>query len=79
MLKKVSLVNFKGLSNVDIELSNLNLFVGENGTGKSTVVQALSILRRPGSTELVVGKRPAHGRRHRHTKNRRAAHGREAA
>jgi len=33
---------------------SLNLFVGENGTGKSSVVQGLSILRRSlGSTAII--------------------------
>ena len=46
LLKRISLSNFKGLSTADIELSKLNLFVGENGTGKSSVIQGLSILKR---------------------------------
>jgi energy-coupling factor transporter ATP-binding protein EcfA2 len=54
MLRKISLANFKGFSSVNIELSKLNLFVGENGTGKSTLIQALSILKRSlGSSGIV--------------------------
>jgi len=54
MLRKISLANFKGFSSVDIELSKLNLFVGENGTGKSTIIQALSVLKRSlGSSGIV--------------------------
>jgi len=46
MLKQISLSNFKGLSIIDIGLSKLNVFVGENGTGKSSVIQAISVLKR---------------------------------
>jgi predicted ATPase len=54
MLQKISLANFKGFSSVDIKLSKLNLFVGENGTGKSTIIQALGILKRSlGSSGIV--------------------------
>ena len=54
MFKKISLENFKGFSAVEIELSKLNVFVGENGTGKSSIIQAMSILKRSlGSSGIV--------------------------
>jgi len=46
LLTKVSILNFKGIKQVELSLSPLTVFVGENGTGKSTVLQALSILKR---------------------------------
>ncbi len=46
MLTKISIKNFKGIGHVDIDLSKLNVFIGENGAGKSTVIHALSILKR---------------------------------
>lgn len=46
LLTGVSIVNFKAIKQIDITLTPLTVFVGENGTGKSTVLQALSILKR---------------------------------
>ncbi|MCG3109356.1 hypothetical protein L3N51_01646 [Metallosphaera sp. J1] len=44
MISQVSIANFKGISSVNISLSKVNVFVGENGTGKSTVAHALAML-----------------------------------
>jgi len=46
LITRISVQNFKGLENLTIDFSRLNLFVGENGTGKSSVVHALGILKR---------------------------------
>ncbi|BCS93294.1 AAA family ATPase [Metallosphaera javensis (ex Sakai et al. 2022)] len=46
MISEVSIANFKGISSVNISLSKVNVFVGENGTGKSTVAHALAMLSR---------------------------------
>ena len=46
LLTKISIINFKGIKQVELSLSPLTVFVGENATGKSTVLQALSILKR---------------------------------
>lgn len=46
LLTKVSVANFKGIQKVELDLSPLTVFVGENGSGKSTVLQALSMLKR---------------------------------
>ena len=46
LLTKLSVVNFKGIRKVQLTLSPLTVLVGENGTGKSTVLHALSILKR---------------------------------
>ncbi len=45
MFTEIHLKNFKGLAEADISLSYVNVFVGENGTGKSTIGQALEILK----------------------------------
>jgi hypothetical protein len=50
MISKVQIENFKGFKNIELDLSKLNLFVGENGTGKSTVAQALSIFKKSAKT-----------------------------
>lgn len=45
MLSKVKLQNFKCIENTEIEFAPLTVFLGENGTGKSSVIEALSFLK----------------------------------
>lgn len=43
-LKRVSLANYRGIRNAEPELgSRLTLLVGENGSGKSTILQAIAV------------------------------------
>lgn len=44
-IDKFQLKNFKCLSNVTFEFGNLNLLAGANGCGKSSLIQALLLLR----------------------------------
>ncbi len=45
MLKQFRLGNFKALKDLDIELGRITVLIGPNGTGKSTVLQALTLLK----------------------------------
>lgn len=45
MLNRLTVQNFKCFENLDIELSNLNVFAGINSMGKSSVIQAILLLR----------------------------------
>lgn len=45
MLQKLQIQNFKSHANTILELSNLNIFTGMNGMGKSSVIQPLLLLR----------------------------------
>jgi len=45
MISKITIQNFKSLKNVELECSNLNLLTGLNGMGKSSILQALLLLR----------------------------------
>jgi energy-coupling factor transporter ATP-binding protein EcfA2 len=51
MLKLIDVKNFKGITNAEISLSKVNVFVGENGTGKSTIGQALEMLKTSKGTQ----------------------------
>ena len=45
MIKKLLIKNFKSVKEVIIELNfKINIFVGENDSGKSTIFEALSII-----------------------------------
>lgn len=45
MINYVQIENFKSIRKLSLPLENLNLFFGMNGMGKSTVIQALLLLR----------------------------------
>ncbi len=45
MIQNLQITNFKSLKAVDLKLSNLNLLTGLNGSGKSSVIQTLLLLR----------------------------------
>ncbi len=45
MLRRIGLTNFKCFENLDLPCAPLNLLCGLNGMGKSSVIQALLVLR----------------------------------
>jgi len=45
MIKNIKIQKFKTIGNENFELSNLNIFTGLNGMGKSTVFQSLLLVR----------------------------------
>jgi predicted ATPase len=45
MITSIYIKNFKAFKEVELSLSNLTLFTGLNGMGKTTVIQALLLLR----------------------------------
>jgi len=45
MIKNLSVKNFKCFEELSLEMSNLNVFTGINSMGKSTIIQALLLLR----------------------------------
>lgn len=55
MITNISIDNFKSLKKVDIELRNLNLLTGLNGSGKSSLIQVLLLLRQSKIKEYNVG------------------------
>ena len=57
MLRKVKLTNFKCFEQLNLECAPLNLLCGLNGMGKSTIVQAMLVLRQSLETgELKEGR-----------------------
>ncbi len=45
MIDKISIKNFKAIQSANIKLTDLSVFVGNNGTGKSSVIEALQTLQ----------------------------------
>ncbi len=44
MLKKLQVQNFKSIWEESIELGQINVFIGENGSGKSNLLEALAVM-----------------------------------
>ena len=44
MIRQIEIDNFKSIRHADIELGNINLFIGENGAGKSNILEAIGIM-----------------------------------
>lgn len=43
MIRKINIQNFKSLSNFEIELGRVNLLIGANGSGKTNLLEGLSL------------------------------------
>jgi predicted ATPase len=52
MLKKLTIKNFKAIQDMTIEFTPLTVLIGENGCGKSTVLQALDFLRSAATRDI---------------------------
>ena len=44
MITKITVTSFKSIETAEIELGNLNVFVGANGSGKSNLLEAIGVL-----------------------------------
>ncbi len=58
MIRTIYVKNFKCFEELSVECRSLNLFTGINGMGKSTIIQALLLLRQ--TSEMVVPERENH-------------------
>ena len=64
MLRNIKLIHFKCFEQLDLNCKQLNLLCGLNGMGKSSVIQALLILRQSSETgELSDGRLALNGER----------------
>ena len=64
MLRNINLLHFKCFEHLDLDCTSLNLLCGLNGMGKSSVIQALLVLRQSFETgELLNGRLVLDGER----------------
>ena len=42
MISKISIHNYKSITNLEINLGRLNIFIGENGCGKTNILEAIT-------------------------------------
>jgi predicted ATPase len=56
MLKKIYIHNFRCFENFELELDKLNLFIGANGVGKSSLFHVLHKIQNNCSVTLLIFK-----------------------
>lgn len=44
MINKVTIENFKSIHHMELELGNINIFIGANGCGKTNILEALGVI-----------------------------------
>ncbi|MFA4957256.1 MAG: AAA family ATPase [Candidatus Methanoperedens sp.] len=55
MFKSISIKNFRGIKKLDIEdLNKINIFVGDNSSGKTAILDAVYVLTNPNNPNLAV-------------------------
>ncbi|QTE40298.1 AAA family ATPase [Mucilaginibacter gossypii] len=54
MINKISISNFKSIRDLDVELGRVNVFIGENGSGKSNILEAVAMASASNGSELNV-------------------------
>lgn len=52
MIDKIHIQNFKSIYNLELEVGRVNLFIGENGSGKSNLLEALVFVSASESNKL---------------------------
>ena len=52
MIERVHIKNFKSIYDLDINVGRVNLFIGENGSGKSNLLEALIFVSASQSNKL---------------------------
>ncbi|MBZ3691002.1 AAA family ATPase [Phyllobacterium calauticae] len=43
MIKSIEIKNFKSIDHINLELGRVNVFIGENGAGKSNILEAIAL------------------------------------
>ncbi|CAM5621855.1 Energy-coupling factor transporter ATP-binding protein EcfA2 OS=Streptomyces albaduncus OX=68172 GN=FHS32_001669 PE=4 SV=1 [Streptomyces griseoloalbus] len=59
MINHITLINFKAFRRLELTLGPLTLLTGLNSSGKSSVLQALGLLRQSYETQMLVRTRRA--------------------
>lgn len=60
-LKEIGLVNVRTFESLQLRLAPVNLLIGENGCGKSTIIESLELLRRASTSNFLEELHTVHG------------------
>jgi len=53
MIEKIHIKNFKSIYDLELDVGRVNLFIGENGSGKSNLLEALVFVSASESISLL--------------------------
>jgi len=53
LITNFTISNFKSISNITLDLSQINIFIGQNRSGKSSIQQAFGVLQQSVSNQIV--------------------------
>lgn len=54
MIKKITIKNYKSIHDLTLELGHFNVFIGENGSGKTNILEAVALLSGASNNRLEV-------------------------
>ena len=43
MIKQIEIENYKSIPSLELELGRVNVFIGENGSGKTNILEAVAL------------------------------------
>ncbi len=55
MLRELTIKNYKSICNITVDLGEINIFIGENGSGKTNILEALAMAGASKGLDLNVG------------------------
>lgn len=44
MIETITIKNFKSITQINLSLGNVNVFIGANGSGKSNILEAIGMV-----------------------------------
>ncbi|WP_058988077.1 AAA family ATPase [Acetobacter senegalensis] len=52
MINNITIKNYKSINKIDLDLGRINVFIGENGSGKSNILEAIALAGAAESNKL---------------------------
>ncbi len=56
MIAEIQIQNYKSIDKLRLELGRVNVFIGENGAGKSNILEAIALAAAPAANQYACPK-----------------------